>query len=605
MVVRRQEEYLEDIRVRRNLVAEILNFLMEVGVFRPDQGLECRHMYYSTCERVSDDRLAEFLPDDGVPEDVNIQDIDEDLPQKSLSKHAFIDWMTEGLHDCDVVRALHYAWNQDLSGGGNDTFGDFFDRLLEEYAEALADEAADVPVSDAPVALPIPWLASFVHRVCAPFSFSLPGANDEELKTVLAERIAEEIQTVQAYTRSWRSTGAFQCPVKEAVEDQTRQRLEETVFPWPRIGEEPTSERDDGRLVKAFPLEFPMGVADLRQPRLRSDFHVADAVQHLFRYATGHFLSANRGHRVVWALFNIALRESSCEKGTLVHRNAGETVLTKSELRELCGTRTDLVNRLATFGAEIPTTSMHWKREAHNLEWIVRQMSWRPPWTERDPATLAERYPRRPNATKARQCADAIPVTEPGSVSQVAAASPAGDVHGSDGSDDEASDDVAATPDETFVAPVISATNEDVDLQEVAVETEPAPHPRDVWRTKPARVIPDAYGYGRIPGFWCTLNLPYNYLFEIHRFQYAGAELTQHTDATTFTACAECLDPVTRTAASTRVGWVLNNPDIVVTLHAIRVEVVMHYVLQKVVPPEEEQPFHLSLIHISEPTRPY
>ena len=109
--------------------------------------------------------------------------------------------------------------------------------------------------------------------------------------------------------------------VPKQVEEATQEHLQDTIFPWPRILEEPTPERADGRFVKAFPLEYPMGVADLQQPRLRSDFHVADAVQHLFRYYTGHLLSANRGHRVVWALFNIALREIGYEKGGLVHKN--------------------------------------------------------------------------------------------------------------------------------------------------------------------------------------------------------------------------------------------------------------------------------------------
>ena len=31
-------------------------------------------------------------------------------------------------------------------------------------------------------------------------------------------------------------------------------------------------------------------------------------------------------------------------------------------------------------GAEIPTTSIHWKHVAFDLEWIVRQMGWSPPW---------------------------------------------------------------------------------------------------------------------------------------------------------------------------------------------------------------------------------
>ena len=121
--------------------------------------------------------------------------------------------------------------------------------------------------------------------------------------------------------------------------------------------------RDDGRFVKAFPVEFPMGVADLRQPRLRSDFSVAEWVQHIFRYYTGHFLSSVRGHRVLWALFNTALQELGQQKGAIVHKRSDSNALTKQELQELCDTRRDLVQSLASWGAEIPTTSMHWHRE--------------------------------------------------------------------------------------------------------------------------------------------------------------------------------------------------------------------------------------------------
>ena len=40
----------------------------------------------------------------------------------------------------------------------------------------------------------------------------------------------------------------------------------------------------------------------------------------------------------------------------------------------------DLVKEMASFGADIPTTPMFWKKETNRLQWIVRQMSWIPPW---------------------------------------------------------------------------------------------------------------------------------------------------------------------------------------------------------------------------------
>ena len=44
------------------------------------------------------------------------------------------------------------------------------------------------------------------------------------------------------------------------------------------------------------------------------------------------------------------------------------------------------------------------------------------------------------------------------------------------------------------------------------------PHPRDLWQQLPRRLQPDRYGYERNPAFWFTLNFPYNYVYEVHRF---------------------------------------------------------------------------------------
>ena len=41
------------------------------------------------------------------------------------------------------------------------------------------------------------------------------------------------------------------------------------------------------------------------------------------------------------------------------------------------------------------------------------------------------------------------------------------------------------------------------------------------WSRWPTHQIPNRWGYPRNPGFWFTLNYPYNYLYEVHRFQNA------------------------------------------------------------------------------------
>ena len=125
------------------------------------------------------------------------------------------------------------------------------------------------------------------------------------------------------------------------------------------------------------------GTGDLRRPRLRSDFSTVDWVQHVLRYHTGHFLQSVRGHRVVWALFNVSLQDVAHKKGALLHKQSQCTALTKRALKALVNSRDDLIRSMTTRGAEIPTTSMQWHRATNDLQWIVRQMSWLPPWIRR------------------------------------------------------------------------------------------------------------------------------------------------------------------------------------------------------------------------------
>ena len=83
------------------------------------------------------------------------------------------------------------------------------------------------------------------------------------------------------------------------------------------------------------------------------------------------------------------------------------------------------------------------------------------------------------------------------------------------------------------------------------------------------------FGYGRSPAFWYTLNCPYNYLHEIHRFQ----------------KDERCLDALERESRDLRFRWSLDNPDILCQLHAIRVELIIRMVMPAVVPPTPSYPF--------------
>ena len=110
------------------------------------------------------------------------------------------------------------------------------------------------------------------------------------------------------------------------------------------------------------------------------------------------FLNASRGHRETWAMFNQMPLDVGRAKGYAYHKTTDAAAMTKRELRELVETQEHLVQEITSFGSDIPTTSMFWKRETNRLEWVVRQMSWCPPWVSRAEDD-AEEFPlihRRP-----------------------------------------------------------------------------------------------------------------------------------------------------------------------------------------------------------------
>ena len=85
----------------------------------------------------------------------------------------------------------------------------------------------------------------------------------------------------------------------------------------------------------------------------------------------------------------------------------------------------------------------------------------------------------------------------------------------------------------------------------------------------------DEYGYGRIPAFWFTLNCPYNYLHELHRF-HADDLSRRGTD---------------RDSRRLRTQWCFDHPDLVCFLHALRIELLVRLVMPCVVPTSATQPF--------------
>ena len=114
------------------------------------------------------------------------------------------------------------------------------------------------------------------------------------------------------------------------------------------------------------------------------------------------------------------------------------------------------------------------------------------------------------------------------------------------------------------------------------------PDPRKLWRSLPRVCTQDRWGYNRTRAFWFTLNFPYNHTFELHRFHEAVSILNGQNLVEDF---HEKRGPDQLLEKTARYHWVLDNPDLVAVMHAIRVELTVRYVMHNVVPSDETDPF--------------
>ena len=161
------------------------------------------------------------------------------------------------------------------------------------------------------------------------------------------------------------------------------------VHGWPTVDTEPTAPRDVGRFPKSFPLEFPMGIADLYDSR-PVPVTPAEWAQHLLRYWTGQFVSSAREHRVVWAMVNTVLLSEAAGKGAAVHRSVlrrqgfrlvGGEVLTKSRLRAMLRNEEEaraIVNQVMVIGKDVRSTPMQMSYEQKKLTCDVKHLHWAP-----------------------------------------------------------------------------------------------------------------------------------------------------------------------------------------------------------------------------------
>ena len=354
-----------------------------------------------------------------------------------------------------------------LKAEDDETVADLFQRILAELREAAEEEAraseeraaAQGSVSGLSVRDLVAWLRG---RMGEEQLHGGPGVD--------AEAALDDVYGEIAIAATWRvldgDTGTVREEAAGGDEEQDAVRLaERTVYGWPGTAAEPTGAYTRGRFVRAFPLEFPMGIGDLYEdpPRPRK-VSVEEWVQHLLRYRTGQFVSGPRGKRVLWAMVNTLLLTEARGKGFGIYRNTirrvglgleGGRIMTKGRLRGILQQEDRariLVGQLANIGRDVRSTTMQWAWESKKLQTAVKHLSWLPPWVD------------------GRDEDGAVPVGQ------------------------------------RF-------------MEELEVEHQPG----RVARTR--GLVPDDVGLGRFPSLWWTQNTHYNRSFDVQRLNVAATWL--------------------------------------------------------------------------------
>ena len=775
--------------MNRNRVRDVLLFLTEQGYWR-GHGLEPRHRYYDAFDW-SEEQLNE-LPDDGIPEDLQMHEFDDNYDDEVLTQTDFCHWLHEGKFDLQVAKQIAHTWLLNPNNSDADTFVDCFDTLRGEILRKYLDEP-EIDTELFTDNMSVSLLAKWIYDTQT-LRFPITSQEAEDIQDEIAQIIRHEVASVRAYVSSWRACGTSERKPTQNIEEETVKNVAQAadvIYPWPEIHGEPLSIREDGRFAKAFPLTFPTGDGDLYQERMRSVDSAAEWVQHLFRFYTGHIISAKRGQREIWALFNTYLLQEAYKTAGLVHTKQREQILTKKQLRELVEQRAHVVSTVFSFGSDVPTTSMHWKRHGNHLEWIVRQMSWVAPWTDtaRDRELDVTQHMRKtrlssqnltatastqplvaqpspqysateslgsqpsprtptppgeprtpepviqetegyvqyaeptvgegmicddlPGICKSSDCSDDdilqllddvvrpdnssdschddtpqlihdtqtggyVQHTEPTVGESIVCDPSMHDLFGTDSSSDLSDNDIPQLVDDlddeirdlfgswsySDQQPnITTSVQSEPALDEIrdlfgscsdsdqqpqittSIQSEPAldeddsaylqkfqkmnnlegtqtsirracpsspassfkhseaedeqddDNPQMLWRKLPTLITPDHFGYGRNPAFWYTLNLPFNYLWEIHRFQDAVSKLTSvesiaQEDTYEHKISRSHDDPQAfRAAQDSRCEFVANNADIVSMIHALRVELLVRHVMSEIVPPDDAQPF--------------
>ena len=115
------------------------------------------HAYFGSFSWLTEDEIDASFPQDGVPQDLRYQDVEEADGEDTVNSDDFVSWLRYGQENLQVAQTLMHAWLYTLRGSDNDCLADFYSGILSDMNKHFEDNAATLQLSS---------LAHFVQTSC-------------------------------------------------------------------------------------------------------------------------------------------------------------------------------------------------------------------------------------------------------------------------------------------------------------------------------------------------------------------------------------------------------------------------------------------------------
>ena len=147
----------------------------------PDCGIKLMHKYYTNCDFLDDHVIDTILPEEGIPEGLNMEYTrdNEDIMDLGMSELMFTHWIVEARFDpgCDIARTLLHRFTDGVysNAHANSTLGDFYHHLLHDIVDLY--DADNVKRHDTK-RLKVWWLARYIHKTIVTLPFPTEGMDE-------------------------------------------------------------------------------------------------------------------------------------------------------------------------------------------------------------------------------------------------------------------------------------------------------------------------------------------------------------------------------------------------------------------------------------------